>query len=692
MLTVRRFVRLGVAVPLVGLVVNACGGGDVTAPPGSSGTLQVTTVTSGAEQDPDGYSIQIDGGAATAMGNAETRTFSDVASGDHSVQLGGMAANCAVTDNPRPVIISAGGTASITFTVSCASTTGGLSITATTGGSNPDADGYTIVVDGAERGSLGANATVAVSGVPSGVHAVGLTGVAANCQIQGDNIRSVTVAPGADASVAYTINCAAPPAGAGSLKISTATSGSGSDADGYTFAVDGGKSTPIGPSATTTLQNLAPGPHNVQLDGLSGNCAVQGSNPKSATVAAGASAEVSFTVTCSAGTPTSGSIKVTTATSGAALDPNGYTVSVDGGSPRTIGVNESVTLENISTGDHSVALAGAASNCTVADNPRTTTVTAGNTAQVAFQVNCSAAAKIAFTGTGGGIKVVNPDGSGQVEISAQGLYPQWSRDRSKIAFDASEDLYVMNRDGTGRTQLTTDLWFRGLQFRWSPDGSRVAGTAYDCPRDADECNIMSIWIVRADGSGSTRLTAGAEPSWSPDGRTIAFSNEGQIYTVSSDGRDVTGLSPIAAGYSPVWSPDGTRIAFLRTSTPSSADVLVMNRDGTGTVNLTQGRGLNVDPTWSPDGSRLAFWTSSTPTQHARVRVFKPDGSGEVMSVQDSWDNYTPTWSPDGRQLAFVKLMDGIYSDIYVVDAAGGVPTNVTNTPDSGDLDPAWASR
>jgi hypothetical protein len=176
--------------------------------------------------------------------------------------------------------------------------TGALQVSSTTSGPSPDADGYTVTVDGAEHGALGASGAVNVEGLPVGDHVVGVSGVAANCQVQGDNPRTVTIASGTPASVAFTVTCVAPPAGAGTLRVTTATTGADLDPNGYTLAVDGGTTQPIGVNGTATLANMAGGSHSVTLGGLASGCTVQDANPRTVTVAVGAETSVSFTVTC----------------------------------------------------------------------------------------------------------------------------------------------------------------------------------------------------------------------------------------------------------------------------------------------------------------------------------------------------------------------------------------------------------
>jgi alpha-tubulin suppressor-like RCC1 family protein len=91
--------------------------------------------------------------------------------------------------------------------------------------------------------------------------------------------------------------------------------------------------------------------------------------------------------------PTTGGVLVAAATSGADLDLDGYTVTLDsatlGGGAQSLAVNGTVTFPQLSPGSHLLTLAGVAANCgVVGDNPRPVTVTAGRTAEITFQVAC----------------------------------------------------------------------------------------------------------------------------------------------------------------------------------------------------------------------------------------------------------------------------------------------------------------
>ena len=168
----------------------------------------------------------------------------------------------------------------------------------------------------------------------------------------------------------------------------------------------------------------------------------------------------------------------------------------------------------------------------------------------------------------------------------------------------------MNADGSRKRNLTRDRASDDLPT-WSPDGRRIA-FLHGRGRGRGQ-----LYVVNADGSGLRNLGRIAGPAlfasqlvWSPDGRTIYFGR----YLVSTDGSGARKLPyiPLIA----VWSPDGRQIAFvgnkLRNPPPgggprkANSDIYVMNADGSGTRRLTHNAGYDGEPAWSPDGRKIAF--------------------------------------------------------------------------------------
>lgn len=221
-------------------------------------------------------------------------------------------------------------------------------------------------------------------------------------------------------SVPFDVGVAPPTSG--DLAVTTTTTGDNRDPDGYTVTV-GGSSQAIGINDSKTFPGLAAGGYAVELTGVASNCAVSGPNPRTVTVSAGATASTTFAVTCTALPPPTGSLRVTTSTTGQDLD-DGYTVTVDGNS-RAIGINDNGTFTGLAEGDHSVALSGIAGNCDVSGSEtRTVTVTAGQTATTTFNVTCEettppapVATRLTFTQNPPAVLLLN--GSFSVEVTAQ---------------------------------------------------------------------------------------------------------------------------------------------------------------------------------------------------------------------------------------------------------------------------------
>jgi hypothetical protein len=124
-------------------------------------------------------------------------------------------------------------------------TTGALQVATNTSGAEPDQDGYTLSVDDVESGAIGPAAQRMIADLESGAHRIALSGVSANCEVQGQNPRAVSVVAGQTVSETFAIVCTQPPPVTGGLSVTTATSGVSPDSDGYTVTVDGNVAGPI---------------------------------------------------------------------------------------------------------------------------------------------------------------------------------------------------------------------------------------------------------------------------------------------------------------------------------------------------------------------------------------------------------------------------------------------------------------
>ena len=396
----------------------------------TTGSLKVTTNTTGSDLDPDGYTVVVDGSQSKAIGINSSVTFSGLSPGDHSVQLNGIAQNCTVSSNPRTVSITVGNTTATTFSVSCAPTTGSLAVTTNTTGSNLDPDGYTLTVDGGQGKAIGINNTVTISGLSPGDHSVQLNGVAQNCTVT-SNPRTVSITAGSTTTTTFTVICAAT---TGNLTVSNSTTGSNLDADGYTVTVSGPAGTASKTMATNgnvIFANIPAGSYQVTLSGQAANCTVTSANPQTANVPAGGTATTSFTVSCAA-TTTTGNLMVSNTTTGSNIPTSPYTVTVSGApgaASQPMAPNGSTTFTGVPPATYTVTLSGQPANCTVSNNNQSATVQAGQTANVSFTVSCTATATtgdltIATPTTGQNIPASytlnfsGPAGSGSVAIAS----------------------------------------------------------------------------------------------------------------------------------------------------------------------------------------------------------------------------------------------------------------------------------
>ncbi|QUQ65186.1 serine hydrolase [Kutzneria sp. CA-103260] len=235
---------------------------------------------------------------------------------------------------------------------------------------------------------------------------------------------------------------------------------------------------------------------------------------------------------------------------------------------------------------------------------------------------------------------------------------------------------------TRRTK-TDDLYEMAFpsQPEMSPDGRRIVYTLRTADREADR-NLTSLWQVDTGGGEARQLTRGtadSSPAWSPDGTTIAFLRDGDIWLLPADGGEPRPVTTGGAG-APVWSPDGTRIAFATAVGPDEPErPLVIDRlghkaDGVGLIGLkrrhihvldvatgkiqqiTSGDWHAGEPAWSPDGTRIAFRAEMDAdadlTYRSAAYVVEIGGQPRMVGGGEGRCE-TVGWTTDGRALLVV---------------------------------------
>ena len=225
------------------------------------------------------------------------------------------------------------------------------------------------------------------------------------------------------------------------------------------------------------------------------------------------------------------------------------------------------------------------------------------------------------------VVVIDVDGQDGVVTLANGTRPAWSPDGSKIAFSASGTgpnvgIHVMNADGSNVRRLTSPndpaqctegSSASDWNADWSPDGRKIVferqvhtsdAGGYDCGLDGWGYT-PHVWLMNADGGDMRMLAASStDPSWSPDGRFIAYAviSDG-LYVVDGEGASPPrriSLENINLRYplSPVWSPDGKKLLFLAVIPPTNALAIVDLESGVIKVLNFPVAGLLLGPAWS----------------------------------------------------------------------------------------------
>ncbi len=158
-----------------------------------------------------------------------------------------------------------------------------------------------------------------------------------------------------------------------------------------------------------------------------------------------------------------------------------------------------------------------------------------------------------------------------------------------------------------------------------------------------------IWTVAPDGTDAKQLTSGVEhddvtPEWSADGREVMFSRNGHIYRMAADGSAVTWVRP---GNTPQFSPDGKRIAY-----EENRAIYVADRDGKNPKAITDDHWFRDTADWSPINDLILWWVDDNTDGFGAT---SPEGVELGLGAQGRTDHAAtsgglPQWSPDGTRI------------------------------------------
>ena len=257
---------------------------------------------------------------------------------------------------------------------------------------------------------------------------------------------------------------------------------------------------------------------------------------------------------------------------------------------------------------------------------------------------------------------------------------------------ASNQVCIINADGTGLRRLTTDENKQHYYPTISPDGKSVVYAAFR------EANIYEIYEMNiATGSVvqlTNRLGNLNAPEISPDGKSIIFkvwsanTNKNVIWMMDRDGQNADKVSRVV-GWDPTWSPDGKYVLFA-SDMDGAIQLFRMGVNGKELHRVSNLPAIRGRSDWSPDGQFIVTY-SGEPWKH-EVYIMNVDGSNARILSPAGGNSQGPSFSPDGQWVTFTSYFDNYGDDhgceIYIMRVDGTDLRRLTDN-DYCDYQPRW---
>lgn len=235
----------------------------------------------------------------------------------------------------------------------------------------------------------------------------------------------------------------------------------------------------------------------------------------------------------------------------------------------------------------------------------------------------------------------------QVDVSPRiPILPKWSPDGKQVLFTDVLEFFLYKVDVTsGEIVQLTD--FRSNNGDWSPDGSRIVFQSnHEIPS-----GLPDLFVMDADGSNKSQIleapdTLEFSPRWSNDASQVLFvsEREGQtnLFVLGLADESITQITDLDQPVTEIaWSPDGSRIVYAMGENPGQ-DLYVIDAAGESEpVRLTDDGQFNTFPAFSPDGERIVF--KSDAGGQSDLWVVGADGSGLERLTDDEWNDLFPDW-------------------------------------------------